>query len=399
MLARAGIYLDINAGAPLRPQVVEALLSFLSPSTDGERVLLPNPSSIHTPGRDAKRRLTRAREQVARSLGSRTVRPEQIVFTSSGTESNQLAIRCVLEPLFLEGRKPHWILAATEHDSVLRMIPWVERQGGSVSLLPVDDQGLPRLDRLSELWKPETALVSLIWVNNETGVLIDPTSWAREIRSRGAHLHLDGAQAWGKIHFDLGELGADYVSFSGHKIGALPGSGALWMADAAKRGASTVLGSQEEERRGGTENLLGAIAMGAAASVLNPEEWGKKTSDLRDRMESEVLDRVSDVIINGARVARVGNTSSLSFQGISGGLIPSLDLQGYFVSAGSACSAGTPEPSHVLLAMGRTKEEALSSVRVSLSEDLRWDDCLGFVSALETSVRNLRESRSLRKRG
>ncbi len=387
MSARAAIYLDSNAGAPLRPQVLEALLPFLQ---DPSRIV-PNPSSVHSHGRRGRRALTDAREQVACSLGSET-NPLSVTFTSSGTEANQLAIRSELEPRLKSGGSPHWILTAVEHDSVLRCVRWLESNGGSVSFLPVASSGEILWEELPGLLQPETALVSAIWVNNETGVISKaPESVRSVLLNRGIPLHGDAAQAWGKLELSAAKSGYDHIALSGHKIGALGGIGALWSLDASGV-ESTLFGLQEFERRGGTENLLGAISLGAAAGCLKPSEWTRDVAISRDRLQRRVVDRVPGSRIHGGHAAhRVANTLNLGFDGLEKpGLVPALDLEGYSVSSGSACSSGVEKASHVLLAMGMKVGSAKSAIRISLSEPLSESEEARFVDALSKCVERLR---------
>ena len=395
MLRRAATYLDSNAGAPLRPEVVEALLSILNTDSQlGLSGLLPNPSSIHSHGRKAKRLVAEAREKIACSLGA-SVDPEQLIFTSSGTEANQLAVKACLEPKLLQGGAPHWILTPVEHDSNLQLVQWLRERGGSVDFLPVDEEGRPRISLLPELWKPETALVSAVWVNNETGVITDVAALSSEVKRLGGLLHLDAAQAWGKLPVDLHALGANLVTFSGHKIGALAGSGLLWVGRGVPIRA-LIAGKQEKGRRGGTENFLGIVAMGAAAETLNPSVWASRVEICRDWIEREARARIPGTWVNGGGAQRVANTLNLNFEGVEGdGLVMALDLAGFSVSSGSACSSGVLEPSHVLLAMGRTRAQAMAAVRVSLADELSEEIREEFVKALEQSVARVRQSKTL----
>lgn len=392
MPAKVASYLDANAGAFLCPDVAEALLPFLGVRSS----LVPNPSSIHSHGRTAKRALAEAREAIASSLDAD---PEQLVLTSSGTEANQLVIRSVLEANLAQGGRPHWITTPVEHDSVLQMVSWFEKAGGSVSYLPVDTNGAPEVSRLRELFRSEkdqashrTVLVSAVWVNNETGVVTDVAALSALTRECGVPLHLDGAQAWGKLSFSVKTLGAQFLTFSAHKIGGLAGSGGVWISSGHGLNP-TILGKQEKGRRGGTENLLGIVAMGAAARKLNPVVWSQKVSLLRERLESAICDQIAGTKINGGGAPRVANTLNLSFDGVEGdGLVIALDMAGYSVSSGSACASGVLEPSHVLQAMGKTKSQAMAAVRVSLSPNLSWDTLEGFIHALDSAVKRVRNA-------
>lgn len=386
MSLKFAIYLDSNAGAPLGPGVREALARTL------DRELIPNPSSIHAFGREAKKLLNDARERVARSFGSSLI-SDQVTFTSSGTEASQLAIRSMLEPAFLRGEKPHWITTPVEHDATLQMMDWTRERGGSVSLLPVDSNGCPDAQALSQLVTPNTCFVSAIWVNNETGVISDVQALAAQAERAQIPLHLDGAQAWGKIPLDLTTNSSPAcVSFSGFKIGALSGTGVLWKRKNAASLSPTVLGTQERGMRGGTENLLGLVSLGAAASSIDPMMWDARVRPVREKMEKEILARIPGVRVNGAQALRVANTMSLSFEGIDrSGLVPALDLAGFAVSSGSACSSGVDEPSHVLMAMGHSKGLASASIRVSLCDEISLETQNQFIEALSLCVERLRK--------
>ena len=393
------LFLDFNSGAPLCYQAKEVLFSFLNSQssfyskTDSQ--FPSNPSSIHSFGRKAKRHFAQARENIAASLGNK-VDPEQLIFTSCGSEANQLAIRSYLEPAFAKHKHPQWITTEVEHDSVMQMVKWFEDKGGKVIYLPIDQDGAPIIDALDDLYCEQTALVSCVWVNNETGVITDVNKLSQKVKSLGGVLHLDGAQAWGKIPFCLNEIDASLVTFTGHKIGALSGTGVLWVNKGVKVNP-VILGKQEKTRRGGTENLLGVISMGAAAKKLAPAKWHEQVKILRDRLQDEVIAQIPGVQINGLsgqNDLRVGNTLNLLFEGIEGeGLVLALDLEGYAVSAGSACSSGVLEPSHVLMALGRNKQQAMSAIRVSLSPEIKWEQLELFVESLKKVVQRMRQSK------
>lgn len=399
MLAKPATFLDANAGAPLHPRVAEALLPLLNQVSQMPPVLA-NPSSIHSAGRKARALLQRAREQVSKSLGSAD--PSHITFTSCGTESIQLAIQSVLEHGLLEGRKVHLITTPVEHEATVQAAEWIRSRGGRVTELEIDSQGRPKLEALKRAFEqapecaPEDTLVSVIWVNNETGVITDVEALAREVRARGARLHLDGAQAWGKLPIDLKELGAHLVSFSAHKIGGLAGTGVLWNDPCVKIECG-ICGKQEQGRRGGTENLMGIYAAGVAASLLmeqGSDHLGMHQREMersRDHLEKLIRTRIPGVHVNGEGAPRVANTLNISIEGLEKAvLVQALDLEGFAVSAGSACSSGVPQPSRVLLALGRSEALASSSLRISMLEPLSEDLAESLVSALERQAERSR---------
>lgn len=416
-LKKKAVYLDSNAEAPLHPRVVEELQClFLGSSPSAQQstppselqgpsaYILANPSSIHSDGRAAKRLLSEARERVAYSMGGHAIDPEELTFTSSGTEANQMVIRSQLERGLSRFEHPHWILSEAEHDSVLELVQWFEIRGGVVEKLPIDPSGQMNLDAetLQALLRPETVLMSLIWVNNETGV-INPMAPAVEaiqkVSQEGVtYLHVDAAQAWGKIPVDVHALGADAVTFSGHKIGAPAGTGVVWLKP--RRALDPLIfGNQEKGRRGGTENLFGIHLLGVAAAAIDVDRHQGIVKKWRDWLETEAIQQIDGLTINGLQAPRVENTTHFSFEGLSGeSLVLALDLAGFSVSSGSACSSGTLEPSHVLMAMGKTREEAMAAIRVSFcpwllegqSDETIEEDLKRFLQSLQKSVKRMR---------
>jgi cysteine desulfurase len=389
---RDAIYLDANAGVLVHPRVGEALRAILQ-----DEIFGANPSSVHGHGRKAKHLVLEARDRVARSLGALS-NPDSLVFTSSGTEANQLVIRSVFEPLLEFKQRAHWITTPVEHDCNLQMIDWLKSRGGEVSLLPVDSKGIPDVSKLSSLLRPETALVSAIWVSNETGVISPVEELARECFKASVPLHLDGAQAWGKIPVNIDELakqGLTYAAFAPHKIGGLAGTGVLW----TKKGArliSQIRGQQQANRRGGTENLLGIYAAGVAASQIGasqPIKEQEELAELRDRLQKQIQSKISGTLVNGEGAPRIAGTLSLCFEGIErDGLVQALDLEGFSVSSGSACSSGVTEPSHVLRALGRSEGLARAGLRISIPSGTPWENLESFVTILEVIVHRMRKS-------
>lgn len=312
-----------------------------------------------------------------------------MVFTSSGSEANQLAVRSALEAALLAGSPVHWVLSAVEHESLRKMIAWVETRGGRVSLWPVSEHGRLDLAALAGLLTPETRLVSVIGVQNETGVLSPVADAISLARSHGVPVHVDGAQMWGRVDSDLVRVWttADYLAFSGAKLGALPGSGFALLP--VNRAASpAILGDQEDGRRGGSVALLPAVALGAAAEaqaarMRRPAVARDVLQEWQTDFERRLSREFPAVRINGAEAPRAPGTVSLSFRGIGRvDLVAALDLAGFSVSAGSACRSGAREPSATLLAMGRTEAEAYSSVRVSVAEPLSAETEAAFFCAL-----------------
>jgi cysteine desulfurase len=389
---RPAIYLDANAGALVHPQVSAAVRELFQ----DQEAFSFNPSSIHAHGRKARRYLNEARDRVALSLG---VSSDDLIFTSSGTEANQLAIRSVFDASFRDADlnqkvRPtfwHWISTPVEHECNLQMQDWLRERGGTVSFLPVDSNGAPIVSKLRELIRPETALVSAIWVNNETGVITDVEALSRECQTHGIPLHLDAAQAWGKLPIDLKQLNVTYAAVAAHKIGALAGTGALYVKPRATF-TSQMKGKQERARRGGTENLLGIVAAGVAASQIDLNQW-KEIEILRNRLQNKIESQIQGTLINGGGAPRIANTLSMCFEGIEKeGLVTALDLEGFSVSSGSACSSGVVEPSHVLLALGRSPGLSSAGLRVSISSGTTWAQLEEFAGVLEKVVARIRQS-------
>ncbi|MCC7441433.1 MAG: cysteine desulfurase [Bdellovibrionales bacterium] len=382
MPPRNPVFLDANAGAPLHPRVVEALRAAAG-SQDFPELAFSNPSAVHAFGRRSRMLLSEARGRVALSLGP-SVRPDDVFFASSGTEANQWVIRSSLGDA---ASGAHWVLSSTEHPSVALAADEWRRAGGSVTTLRADRMGLIDPAELEAALRPETRLVSLIWVNNETGVVSPVVEAGRICRSRGVPLHLDGAQAWGKIPLVEGLNSASHITFSSHKIGAPSGLGIVVTRTGAPKLKPWIVGAQERAIRGGTENLLGIWLTGVAAEACDPLAFDAATRPHRDRFEDALQARIPGLRIHGRGARRVTNTVSLSVAEIGAfDLVPALDLEGYCVSAGSACSAGTLKPSRVLLAMGIDAAQATATARVSFGTDVRPEELEGFVTALEKIV-------------
>ncbi|AWK86512.1 cysteine desulfurase family protein [Azospirillum thermophilum] len=341
------VYLDHNASAPLKPAVKAAMLQAME--------IAGNPSSVHAHGRAARRAVEEARATVAALVGAK---PAQVLFTGSGTEANNLALRG------FPGRRI--LVSAIEHDSVLAAEPDALR-------IPVTRAGAVDLEALDRLLADGAgpALVSLMLANNETGVIQPVAEAARLAHARGALLHCDAVQAAGRLPVELGALGADLLTLSAHKLGGPAGVGALLVAEGLEPEALIRGGGQERRRRAGTENLLGIVGFGAAARAARDElPLAGDLAALRDRLEREALAAAPQARVMGATLPRVANTSCLVLPGLSGETqVMALDLAGVAVSAGSACSSGKVKPSHVLSAMGEDASTASSAIRVSLGWD------------------------------
>lgn len=349
------IYFDNNATTAVALECMEAMNACL-------RLGPVNPSSKHSQGERARQRLSAAREQLGELLGAR---PAEVVFTSGGTESNHLAI---LGALALQPDRRHIISSEVEHPSTLMLLRQLETKGVRVTYLPVDAEGRLNLDALEDTLTPATALVSLMWANNETGVLFPVPAAARLTRSRGVLFHTDAVQAVGKIPIDLGEVPVDLLSLSGHKLHAPPGIGALYVRKGIRL-PPQLCGHQERGRRGGTENVPGAVALGVAAAISRDSLGSERThlQSLRNRLEQGVLSRVSYARVNGAAAPRLANTANIRFAGLDAEtILGHLDRLGIRASPGAACASGTTRPSHVLTAMGLSPAAALASIRFSL---------------------------------
>jgi cysteine desulfurase len=350
------IYLDNNATTQAAPECLDAMLACL-------RNEYGNPSSKHAAGERARRLVNEARAQVAELLGAQ---PAEMVFTSGGTESNHLAI---LGALASDPRRQHVVTSAVEHPSTLQLLRHLESHGVRVTRLPVDAQG--RLDpaAIEAATTSDTALISLMWANNETGVLFPIEAAARIARERNVLLHLDAVQAVGKLTMDLHQLPADLLSLSGHKLHAPKGVGALFVRKVVKL-PPLLFGHQERTRRGGTENVPAIAALGIAATLAaeTVETDIDQMTALRSRLEQGVRERLPFVTVNGGEAARIANTSNMCFGNLVGEAIAArLDRAGVYVALGAACTAGSSAPSHVLTAMGIEAPAALASVRFSLS--------------------------------
>jgi cysteine desulfurase len=351
------VYLDNNATTRVAPEVLDAMLPYFSD-------LYGNPSSMHLFGGQLGREIRAAREKVA-SLINAT--PEEIIFTSCGTESDNAAIRSALAA---HPDKRHIVTSRVEHPAVKSLCGHLSRQGYRVTELPVDKDGILDMEQYEASLTPDTAIVSLMWANNETGVLFPVERAAEMAHQKGILFHTDAVQAAGKISINMKNNAIDMLSMSGHKLHAPKGIGILYVRRGTKFSPFLIGGHQEKERRGGTENTPAIVGLGKACDLAarNMEIENTNVSRLRDRLETELLKRIPNSRINGDTLNRLPNTSNISFEFVEGeAILLLMDEYGICASSGSACTSGSLQPSHVLRAMGVPFTMAHGSVRFSLS--------------------------------
>jgi cysteine desulfurase len=348
-----------------------------------------NASSIHHFGQIAKQRLEAARRQTAALIGCQ---PREIVFLSGGTEADNLALFGTVRQA--AGRSRHIITTRIEHPAVLSACAQLEREGAAVTYVPVGCDGLVDPDDIRRALRPDTVLVSVMHANNELGTVQPIAEIAAITRDAGVYLHSDGVQALGKIPVDVAALGVDLYSITGHKIYAPKGVGALYVRQGTRLGAIQFGGHHEHDRRPGTENVPGAAALGRAAELAGEQlqDTSGRTAGLRDRLEFALLERLPHTGVNGSRSARTPNTTNIYFDHLEGeALVIALDLRGFAVSSGAACSSGAVEPSHVLTAIGLPANRARASIRFSLGRDTTAEAVDALVEAVAASVAHLRK--------
>ena len=351
-------YFDHNATTPPDPAVIEAVARALADD-------FGNASSVHHFGQRAKALLDEARSAVAELIGSE---PSEIVFTSGGTESDNLALRGAAEVLEATNKR-HIITTSIEHEAVLNTIKALGKRGWTATLLPVDTTGVVAPASLAAAITRETAIVSVMHANNEIGTIQPIADLAAIAHEHGALFHTDAVQSVAKVPVDVRGLGVDLLALSAHKFNGPKGAGALWIRRGTRLASTMTGGKHERNRRGGTENVPGIAGMGVAAQLARRKlaTDAPRIAALRDRLERGTLDRIPGTAVNGGASPRVPNTTNISFEGVEAeSLLIALDLEGFAVSTGSACSSGTLEPSHVLRAMGFGSPRTQNSIRFSL---------------------------------
>jgi cysteine desulfurase len=371
------VYLDHNASTPVHPEVLAEMLPFFSEQ-------FGNPSSVHGFGREARAGLDTARERVARFLG---VAPEEIVFTSGGTESDNLGVKGLA---WARGRG-HLITSKIEHHAVLRACQWLETQGFALTYLGVDGHGMVDPDDVKRALRPDTIGISIMHANSEVGTIQPVAAIGAVARAAGVPFHVDAVQTFGKIDLDLAAI--DALSFSGHKIYGPKGVAGLWIRKGTRMVSVQHGGEHERRRRAGTENVPGIVGLGKAVEVRarDMHAEGRRVTALRDRLWQGIRTRVPEARLNGHPTERLPGTASISYRGVeSESVVLGLDLKGIGVSAGSACTSGNVEPSYVLVAMGAPLEWAMGAVRHSLGRSTTAEDIDYVVESIEPIVRKLR---------
>ena len=375
------IYLDNAATTKTAPEVVEAMLPYFSE-------LYGNPSSVYQFSQKSKEAIAASRETIAGALGAK---PEEIYFTAGGTEADNWAIKAAAEAYRAKGN--HIITSKIEHHAVLHTCQWLEKQGYEVTYLDVDESGIVKLDQLKKAVRPETILISIMFANNEIGTIQPVKEIGQIAREHGILFHTDAVQAFGQIPIQVDELGIDMLSSSGHKLNGPKGIGFLYIRKGVKIRCFIHGGAQERKRRAGTENVPGIVGYGAAVerAVRTMEERTAMERKLRDHLIDRVLHEVPYTRLNGHRTRRLPNNANFSFQFVEGeSLLIMLDMEGICGSSGSACTSGSLDPSHVLLAIGLPHEIAHGSLRLTLSEETTEEELDYVVEAIKKIVEKLR---------
>jgi cysteine desulfurase len=375
------VYVDNNATTQVAPEVLEEMLPYFHD-------LYGNPSSMHSFGGQVGAKLKEARQKMASLIGAT---PDEILVTSCGSESDNTAIRATLESY---PDKKHIITTRVEHPAILNLCEYLAENGYRVTFLPVDRQGRLNPEDLYKSLSDNTAIVSIMWANNETGVIFPIEEMARVVRERGVVFHTDAVQAVGKIPINVQQVPVDMLSLSGHKLHGPKGIGALYIRKGTKFSPFLIGGHQERGRRGGTENVASIIGLGKACELAAKHigEENERVKHLRDKLENEILKRVPNAMVNGDRERRLPNTTNISFEYVEGeAILLMMNELGICASSGSACTSGSLEPSHVLRAMGVPFTAAHGSIRFSLSIYNTEEEIDFIVEQLPPIIERLRE--------
>jgi cysteine desulfurase len=374
-----GIYLDYNATSPVHPEIMQHIPQWIE--------AWGNPSSIHAHGRDAKKWIREARASFAQLIGCH---PTEVIFTAGGSEANNTVIKGLLDSEISEQRN-EMITTGIEHPSVLRAMEYAESLGFRVHRVPVNRAGQFDFEFYKKVLSEKTLLVSVMTANNETGILLPLQKITELAKQVGALVHTDAVQTLGRIPFSVKDLAVDFATFSGHKFYGLKGCGVLFQRRGNKIENFILGGGQERGRRAGTENTLAIASLGFMANKIQTTVMYDQLRRLRDTLEELIESSISGVTFTAREAKRLPNTSSLVIEGVHGeSLLMSLDVKGFSVSTGAACSSGSPEPSHVLLAMGLKHSEAQSSLRLSVGWMTTDEEIRLFVNALVQTVKHLR---------
>ncbi len=375
------IYVDNAATTKVAPEVLEAMLPYLTNYCG-------NPSSIYQEGREAKKAIENARMQVAAAINAD---PKEIYFTGSGSEADNWAIRSTAKILSAKGR--HIITSAVEHHAVLHTCQDLEKQGYEVTYLPVDEYGMVSAESVKNAIRPDTILISIMFANNEIGTIMPIKEIGKIAKEAGVIFHTDAVQAVGMVDIDVNDMNIDMLSLTGHKFHGPKGSGALYVRKGIRLSPFITGGAQEKMKRAGTENVAGIVGLGKAIEMATANicEKQEKLTKIRDTYIKKVLEAVPYSKLNGHPTERLAGNANISFEFIEGeGLLLRLDMKGISASSGSACTSGSLDPSHVLLAIGLKHEQAHGSLRTSFSEENTLDDVDYIVNSIKEVVEGLR---------
>jgi cysteine desulfurase len=385
------IYFDHNASTPVYPEAFDEMIPFL-------RDDFGNSSSIHWYGQRAKKAVEQARERMAKFINAES--PDEIIFTSGGTESNNTAIKGAFGGTNQPGKR--FVTSAIEHSAVRHVTKHLaEMRGADNVVVPVQPNGIVKLSDVDEAITPDTILCTIMAVNNEIGTIQPVQEIAKICRKKNVPFHTDAVQAAGKIPVDVQAWGVDMLSLSGHKIGGPKGVGILYVRKGTRLTSLIQGGTQQKNRRGGTENVAGCVGMAVAADITakNFKEEVARLHKMRDHFEKTILSQIPSTFVNGDVQNRSGNTSNIGFEYTdSSELVMALDLKGIAVSNGSACAAGNPEPSHVLLALGLPQDKAHASIRFSFGHTTTDDEIAKAIPIIKETVERVRQNHPLWKK-